>query len=215
MMMGQGVMPGPADTYISYGENWANVSNTPFRYYKHFVHEGGISTPLVVHWPAGITRRGELERQPGHLVDLMATCVDVSGAAYPSEYHSHKITPMEGKSLCPAFAGKPIGRVAPIFWEHEGNRALRLGKWKLVARRPGPTNCEIYDLEKGKWKTVVRNPGGNWELYDMEKDRTEMVNLAAMEPDRVREMAAGWEAFARRTHVLPWPWKPPYGEKDQ
>ncbi len=193
MMGGQGVMPGPADTYISYGENWANVSNTPFRYYKHYVHEGGISTPLVVHWPEGIARRGELERQPGHLVDLMATCVDVSGARYPTEHNGRKITPMEGKSLLPAFAGKPVGRVAPIFWEHEGNRALRLGKWKLVAR----------------------NPGGNWELYDMEKDRTEMLDLAAMEPGRVREMAAQWEAFAQRTHVLPWPWKPPYGEKNQ
>jgi arylsulfatase len=193
VLTGQGVMPGPADTFIAYGQSWANVSNTPLRYYKHFVHEGGISTPLVVHWPAGISRRGELEAQPGHLVDLMATCADVAGASYPAEYQGHKITPREGKSLRPAFAGKSIDRTAPLFWEHEGNRALREGKWKLVARYPS----------------------GNWELYDMEKDRTEMRDLSAMDPQRVRAMAAQWEAFAKRTHVLPWPWKPAYGAKDQ
>jgi arylsulfatase len=193
VLMGRGVMPGPADTYIAYGEAWANVSDTPFRYYKHFVHEGGISTPLVVHWPAGISRRGELEPEPGHLIDLMATCVDVAGANYPAEYKGHKITPMEGKSLVPAFSHQRIDRGAPLFWEHEGNRALRVGNWKLVAR----------------------SPGGNWELYDMAKDRTEMCDLSAMEPQRAEAMAAQWEAFAKRTRVLPWPWKPAYGVKDR
>src|SRR4029077_6480582 len=84
---GPGVMPGGADTFVAYGENWANVSNTPFREYKHWVHEGGISTPLIVHWPTGIPkgRRGKLDKQPGHLIDIMATCVQVSGAKYPAE----------------------------------------------------------------------------------------------------------------------------------
>jgi arylsulfatase A-like enzyme len=181
-------MPGPTETFISYGQSWANVSNTPFRYYKHFVHEGGIATPLVAHWPAGIKRRGELERQPGHLIDVMATCVDLSGAKYPAEFAGHRIQPMEGRSLVPAFRGQPIQREA-IFWEHEGNRALRVGKWKLVAR----------------------GPRGRWELYDMEKDRTEMHNLAGVEPDRVREMSALWEQWARRTRAVPWPWGKPYG----
>jgi arylsulfatase len=193
VLMGRVVLPGPADTFMSYGEGWANVSNTPFRYYKHFVHEGGISTPLVVHWPAGISRRGELEAEPGHLIDLMATCVDVSGASYPGQYKGHTIMPLEGKSLVPAFFHKPIGRTAPLIWEHEGNRALRVGRWKLVAR----------------------SPGGNWELYDMTKDRTEMCDLSAKDPERVHAMAVQWEAFAKRTHVLPWPWKPAYDAEDE
>ncbi len=187
---GPGVMPGPSDTYIGYGRAWANVSNTPFREYKHWVHEGGISTPLIAHWPAGIARRGAVEHQPGHLVDLMATCVDVSGAAYPAVYAGTPIQPREGVSLAPAFRGEPLARKQPLFWEHEGNRALREGKWKLVAK----------------------GPAGAWELYDMEQDRTELRDLAGAEPERTRAMAARWEELARAQGVLPWIWKPPYGQ---
>lgn len=188
---GTGVMPGPADTYIGYGRGWANVSNTPFREYKHWVHEGGISTPLIAHWPRGIPRHGEIEKQPGHLVDLMATCVDVAGAAYPAEFAGETIQPLEGVSLLPAFRGEALLRPHPIFWEHEGNRALREGKWKLVAK----------------------GPGGAWELYDTQRDRTEMHDLASAEPERVASMSARWEAMARQRGVLPWIWKPPYGRK--
>ncbi len=187
-LQGPNIMPGPEDTYISYGMSWANVSNTPFREYKHFVHEGGISTPLIAHWPAGIDRRGQIENQSGHLIDIMATCVDLGGAEYPAKNKTGAIPAMEGRSLVPAFAGKPIQREA-IFWEHEGNRALRVGKWKLVAK----------------------NPAGKWELYDMEKDRTEMHDLAAAQPYRVKEMSGTWAAWAKRTHALPWPWRPQYG----
>jgi arylsulfatase len=95
------VMPGPADTYIGYGRNWANVSNTPFRKYKHFVHEGGISTPLVVHWPAGITAKNELRAEPSHLIDLMATCLDAADAEYPLLYQGNAITPLEEKACYP------------------------------------------------------------------------------------------------------------------
>ncbi|MCX8035814.1 MAG: arylsulfatase [Candidatus Sumerlaeia bacterium] len=189
VIQGQGVMPGPPDTYIAYGQGWANVSNTPFREYKHFVHEGGIATPLVAHWPAGIRRKGELEHQPSHVIDLMATCLDAAGVKYPDEFAGNKITPLEGRSLVPAFNGKPVEREA-IFWEHEGNRAIRMGRWKLVAK----------------------NPGGAWELYDVENDRTEMHDLAAKEPERLKAMVAQWEAYARRTKALPWPWKPEYGQ---
>jgi arylsulfatase A-like enzyme len=184
---GHGVMPGPDDTYIAYGREWANVSNTPFREYKHWVHEGGIATPLIAHWPKGIARgrRGEIEEQPGHLIDLMATCLDVAGASYPAEFAGEKIRPLEGVSLRPAFAGKKLARTQPIFWEHEGNRAVRDGKWKLVAK----------------------GPRGAWELYDMEKDRTETHNLASSEPKRAKAMAAQWDAWAARAHALPWPWK--------
>lgn len=189
VLMGPGVMPGPENTYIAYGENWANVCNTPFRLYKHFVHEGGISTPLIAHWPAGIARRGQLEHQPGHLIDIMATCVDVAGAKYPAEFHGQAIRPMEGRSLVPAFEGKPIQRDA-LFWEHEGNRALRTGPWKLVAK----------------------GPRGPWELYDMEKDRTEMHDLATTHPEQVQRMTGLWETWAKRVKATPWPWGKPYGQ---
>ncbi len=181
---GEGVMPGPADTYIAYGRPWANASDTPFRLYKHWVHEGGIATPLIVHWPRRIKARGKLRHQPGHLIDIMATCIDVAGTEYPSSYNGHKIVPLEGKSIVPAFANKPIKREA-IYWEHEGNRAIRVGRWKLVA--------------KGK--------KGPWELYDLDADRTETDNLAAVHPDRVKQMAATWQQWAERANVLPWPWK--------
>ena len=101
---GHGVFPGPADTYVAYGKGWANASNTPFRMYKHWVHEGGISSPLIAHWPKSISRNGEFERQPSHLIDLMATCVDVAKATYPKKYKGNTIQPMEGRSLVPAFA---------------------------------------------------------------------------------------------------------------
>jgi arylsulfatase len=192
---GPGVMPGPEDTYVAYGQAWANVSNTPFREYKHWVHEGGISTPLIVHWPKGIpkSRDGKLETQPGHLIDIMATCVDVSGGKYPTELNGNKIKPMEGVSLQPAFSGKSLNRKTPIFWEHESNRAVRDGKWKLVADENQP-----------------------WELYDMEKDRTEMHDLAAEHPDIVKKMSAQWDAWAARADVLPlgaWHDAPKHGEK--
>jgi arylsulfatase len=179
---GPGVMPGGPDTYVAYGRSWANVSNTPFREYKHWVHEGGISTPLIAHWPKGIrqSRDGKLESQPGHIVDLMATCVDLSRAKYPTKRDGEKIKAMEGISLVDAFNGKPLTRRQPLFWEHEGNRAVRQGKWKLVAKENQP-----------------------WELYDMDKDRSEMNNLAANNRKKVQELAAEWDAFAKRADVLP------------
>lgn len=182
VMMGPGAMPGPDDTYIAYGKGWANVSNTPFREYKHWTHEGGISTPLIVHWPQGIARaqRNKLVPAPGHLIDLMATAVDVSGAKYPTEINGQQIHPLEGISLRPVLTGKPLKRAQPIFWEHEGNRAVRAGKWKLVAKENQP-----------------------WELYDIEADRTEQQNLAAKLPDKVKDLAAQWDAWAARAKVLP------------
>ena len=126
-------MAGDADTWVAYNEEWANVSNTPYRLYKHWVHEGGIITPLIVHWPKGIQYKGELRRQPSHLIDIMATCIDIAGIEYPKEYNMNKIQPFEGKSLVPAFSDKPLQRDL-IFWEHEGNRAIRAGNWKLVSR---------------------------------------------------------------------------------
>ena len=189
---GPEAMPGPADTYVAYGKAWANASNTPFREYKHWVHEGGISTPLIVHWPDGISRKraGRLEPAPGHVVDLMATCLDVANASYPRETNGESLHPLAGVSLRPAFSGHTLQRAAPLYWEHEGNRALREGKWKVVAK----------------------GPSGAWELYDMEADRTESHDLAARYPERIQEMVARWEAWATQNEVLPWLWKPAYGE---
>ena len=193
-LKGPGVMPGPEDTYIAYGLNWANVSNTPFREYKHFVHEGGISTPLIAHWPNGIKEKGRLYREPGHLIDIAATCADLAAADYPIEIRTARpeaeggraigsvteITPLEGVSLAPAFSGESLKRSQPIFWEHEGNRAIRDGKWKLVAKENRP-----------------------WELYDMEKDRTEMHDLADGMPDLVKKLDTTWTTWAKRANVLP------------
>lgn len=181
MRTGKGAMAGPADTAIGYGRGWATVSNTPFREYKHWTHEGGISTPLIAHWPDKIARHGELDHTPGHLVDLMATAVDVSGADYPQTFHDGQtIKPMEGKSLAPTFAGKKIEREA-IYWEHEGNRAIRVGDYKLVAK----------------------GAKGNWELYNIASDRSEQHDLSAEQPEMAKKLADMWQRYAERADVLP------------
>jgi arylsulfatase A-like enzyme len=184
VLMGKKELPGPGDTYMAYGEGWANISNTPFREYKHWVYEGGISTPLIVHWPKGIpaSRRNKREHQAAHVVDLLPTCLELAGTT------GH----LEGVSLVPAFAGKRLRREQPIFWEHEGNRAVRDGKWKLVAKENKP-----------------------WELYDMEKDRTETHNLASKNPRKVNELSAQWDRWAERANVLPLgTWRSPAGTKE-
>jgi arylsulfatase len=174
---------GQPGTYHSYGSAWANACNTPWRLYKHYAHEGGINSPFIAHWPKGMSRRNAIESQhPGHIIDLMPTCVEIAGAAYPQAMPS-----MEGRSLLPVIRGKRVDR-GPLFWEHEGNRAVRIGKWKAVAV----------------------NPAGRWELYDMDRDRTELHDLAAKYPERVRTMVGLWEEYARRTNAIPWMWTPQY-----
>jgi len=174
------VMPGTEDTYQSCGVPWANVSNTPFRLYKHWVHEGGISTPFIVHWPAGIEARNEFRDQPAQLPDVMATFLDVADTPYPSSHHGHAIKPLEGFSMAPTFADAPPTRDG-LYWEHEGNKAVRRGQWKLVCRHPG-----------------------DWELYDMLADRSEMQDLAASKPELVAELGALHDAWAARCGVVPW-----------
>ncbi|RYG67026.1 DUF1501 domain-containing protein, partial [bacterium] len=178
----EGDNPGDAFSTVFVGQSWATLNNTPFTRYKHYTDEGGISTPLIAHWPKGISkaRNGTLERQPGHLVDIMATCVDLAGAQYPKQFQGHQIRPMEGVSLRPAFAGKPLGRTQPLFWEHESNLAIRDGNWKLVALENQP-----------------------WRLYDLAADRSEQKDLAAAQPQRVKELSAKWDAWAARANVLP------------
>lgn len=194
---GEGVMPGPADTYIAYGQEWANVSNTPFREYKHWVHEGGIATPLIISWPEKLKANGEIRRQPSHVIDIMATCLDVAGASYPESENGSKITPLEGKSLVPTILkNKNIDRQA-IYWEHEGNRAVRMGNWKLVSK--GKLSNGGY----GTWKNVEFGP---WELYNMEEDRVEIHDLSDEQPDLTEEMASMWQKYAETSQVFPMPW---------
>lgn len=177
-------MPGPPVSFVGYGEAWANVSNTPFRRYKHYVHEGGIATPLVAHWPKGIMARGELREQPSHLIDVMATCVDLAGADYPTESKGREILPMQGVSLRAAFRGEDLPRDT-LYWEHEGNCAVRTGDWKLVR------------LKKG-----------SWELYDLSKDRSELHDLSGEQPERAASMQADWERWAIEAKVFPSPFLP-------
>lgn len=175
------VMPGPPDTYAAYGPEWANASNTPLRRYKSSCHEGGIATPLVVHWPLGIAEGGGLRHCPGHIIDLMPTFARLAGAEYPAARDGRAVTPAEGVPLLPAFVGEPLPS-RPLFFEHQGNRAVVHGEWKLVA---------------------LHQQG--WELYHLAQDRSETTNLAAKHPERVRALAAAYDAWAKRAGVLPWP----------
>ncbi|MBX7075375.1 MAG: arylsulfatase [Pirellulales bacterium] len=159
---------------------WANAANTPFRECKMWTHEGGISTPFVARWPAGIAARGALSREVGHVIDLMPSLLELAGGAYPQEFQGRRLTPLAGISLVPALAGQSLGE-RTLGWEHEGNRALRSGNWKVVAPFRGA-----------------------WELYDLAADRTETNNLAAAQPERVEQLAEQWQAWADRVGVIDW-----------
>lgn len=172
----------------SYGEAWANAGSTPFRLYKHYLHEGGSATPFFLHWPAKIAPRGEWYRDTAQLIDVMPTLLDVAGAAYPPKRKGVKTVPLDGISLRPAFTGAPLERGEPLFAEHETNASVRERNWKLVG--------ESVAMPDG---TQARQ----WELYDLAKDRTEMNNLAAAHPEKVRELAAKWEDWAARVGVYP------------
>ena len=189
-------LAGPPESYSAYGPSWANVSNTPFREYKHYVHEGGIASPLVVHWPNNILASGDLREQPSHLIDIMATCIDVSGSKYPSEYNGNVITPIEGLSLVPAFKNENLNREA-LYWEHEGNRAVRMGKWKLVSK------ASINNPQR--WDKIENLDQNQWELFDMELDRTELNDLSQKYPDKVSAMSEMWTNWAKKTGAIPRP----------
>lgn len=173
-------MGGP-DSYHSYGSGWANACSTPLQLYKHYGHEGGISTPFIVHWPEEVSRQGEIDHRPGHFIDFMATFVDITGAQYPDEFKGNEILPMEGKSLMPAFKGESE-ETRTLCFEHEGHCAIRQGKWKLV-------------------KVKERD----WELYNIDEDRTEMNNLADDYPEFAAELKQTWDEWAERTNVFPLP----------
>lgn len=176
---------GTASSFESYRLPWANASNTPFRLFKHWVHEGGISTPLVIHWPEGIKSKGEFRRQPYYLIDIMATCVDIGKAIYPQYYNGNTIPKMEGISLKKTFDNSPEEERF-MFWEHEANCAARKGKWKIVSR----ANYKYPFMNK-------------WELYNMEEDRTETHNIADEYPEIVTELSEAWVHWAESHEVYP------------
>ncbi|MHC4405166.1 MAG: arylsulfatase [Planctomycetota bacterium] len=170
--------PGSAATYLCLGPGFSSASNTPFRRHKTWVHEGGISTPLVVHWPAGIQARGELRHTPAHVIDIVPTILDVVGIEKPTEWDGETILPAPGRSLVPAFRQDVAVDRDFLWWLHEGNRAIRVGDWKLVAAKDDP-----------------------WELYDLRNDRAESHNLAQERPEKAKELEALWnrelEAMSR------------------
>jgi arylsulfatase len=168
-----------SDVFI--GECWATLNNTPFRKWKHYVHEGGTATPLIAHWPNGIasTRYGVLETQPAHVIDIMPTVLAVTEATYPKERKGVVLDPYEGVNLLPAIRGEALNRTLPIFFNHEDNRAVRDGNWKLVSLK-----------------------GKSWELYDMQKDRTEMNDVVKNNSDVVTRLSKAYDDWAVRTRVV-------------
>ena len=173
-------MPGPETTYQSYGVGWANASNTPFVWYKSLVHEGGIATPFIMHWPEGIKPSDQWINHPSHIIDIMPTLLDISSAEYPVRYNDKDILPMEGKSLMPYIENDRLDREDALYWEHFENSAVRDGRWKLVKRR----NHE-------------------WELYDMHADRVENNNLIETMPEKAEELKVKYQEWADRVGVLP------------
>ena len=171
--------PGSAASYLCLGPGWSTTSNTPFRRHKTWVHEGGISTPLVVHWPAGIKAKNEFRRTPGHVIDIVPTILDVAGGSKPDAINGKKPPEAPGHSLRPLFRKDGSAKHKELWWLHEGNRAIRAGDWKLVAAK-----------------------GDDWELYDLSRDRSETTNLAAKHPKRVEELAEMWERQSAQTRAL-------------
>jgi arylsulfatase A-like enzyme len=163
--------PGSAATHLCLGPGWSTVSNTPFRRHKTWVHEGGIATPLIVHWSKGLSARGELRHNPAHLIDLAPTILELAGASRFQQWEGRPVPAPPGKCLTPAFARDGTVAHDDLWWQHEGNRAVRMGDWKLVAA--------------GK--------DAAWELYNLSADRAESRNLAAMMPEKVSELRARWE----------------------
>jgi len=177
---------GQPGTHQSYGSAWANLGNTPFRLYKHFTHEGGISTPFIAHWPKGFQTQKDWIRTPAHVMDIMTTVCDATGATYPKTFDNRDVRPTEGTSLLPLMRGHSIPE-RTIGFDHQGAHALRKGDWKIVWSKRMP-----FEIE--------------WELYNLAEDRCEMNDLAKQQPERVKAMAAEWEQWARRVEVI---WESP------
>lgn len=170
---------GSAYSYLGIGPGWASAANTPFRLYKSWEFEGGDCTPLIVHWPAGIPAHGELRENPGHMIDIVPTILDITGATRPTTVAGLPVPPLPGKSLVPVFTKDNTVQHDFFWWNHDGNRAIRIRDWKLVADHAKP-----------------------WELFDLSKDRSEMTNLASVYPEKVKEMEQAWIKHGSELHAL-------------
>ena len=170
---------GSAKTYLGIGPGWASAANTPCRLYKSWEEEGGISTPLIVHWPAGIKARGELRANPGHLIDLVPTVLELVGGRRPATVGGLAVPPLHGRSLVPAFTRDYAVQHDCFWFNHNGNRAIRVADWKLVADGQAP-----------------------WELYDLKADRSETKNLAATHPEKVEELEQEWISHAKEFFAM-------------
>jgi arylsulfatase A-like enzyme len=179
----EGASIGSPDSYKGYEYSWANVSNTPFRWFKHWTHEGGNSSPFIAWYPKMI-KAGEIDHQVAHISDIMATVCELSGTDYPTEYNGHQITPTEGLSMVPIFKGEIREEHEYLCWEHQGNRAVRKGDWKIVSR--------FKELDEGQW-----------ELYNIKEDRSEMNDLSEMYPEKIKAMEQLYKDWALRINVVP------------
>jgi arylsulfatase len=181
---------GGPGTGMAYGSGWANLCNTPWSEYKQYTHEGGVATPMIVHWPEGIprNREGSFEHQTGFVFDVTATCIDAANAIYPTRYEGNTITPLEGRSMIPVFNGNKLSERVYVY-EHFGNAAIRKGEWKLVGK-------DVLN-ENG----LVEHPG--WELYNIRKDRSEINDLSGRYPDKVKQLERLFLKEAFNVDVLP------------
>jgi arylsulfatase len=186
-------MPWDARSYWTYDTGWAHAGNTPFRWYKQNQHEGGISSPCIIHWPEGLKAApGTIDHQPAHLIDIMATAIDLGEADYPEQYGGRQIEPLQGKSLLPIIEGKQRPGHEWLYFIFSNNRAIRRGEWKLVSARGGP-----------------------WELYQIEKDRTELNDLSEEKPELTAELSELWHRVAEEIDRVPERRRRPVKEKRQ
>jgi arylsulfatase len=170
---------GSAQSYLGIGPGWSSAANTPLRLHKSWNHEGGISTPFIVQWPAGIKKSGELRSNPGHLIDIVPTILDIVGVKIPATVAGLAVPPLAGKSLVPVFKKDGAMKHEYLWWNHDGNRAIRVGDWKLVADHTKP-----------------------WELFNLKKDRSETKNLASEYPEKVKELEEIWNSHAQEFNTL-------------
>lgn len=182
-----GERPGKIHSHLSLSQGWAELNNTPFWLYKHHTSEGGIATPFILSWPAQIKDdlKGRILSHRGHIMDMLPTCIDIAGGTYPSHYKNQPITPLQGSSLLPVLFNKPVQRQVPLFWEHEGNKAMISGKWKIVSN--------------------VREP---WQLYDLETDRTETNNLSKNKPLLLTRMVNEYNEWFKNVGAMPYAYPP-------
>jgi arylsulfatase A-like enzyme len=173
---------GTRNSWAAYGKSWGNVSNTPYRKFKAMTHEGGIITPLIVHWPDGIKSKGKISRSPVHVTDIVPTVLSLAKTGYPETYKGKKLVPLTGTDIMPLVHGKTQSPNKTMFFEHQGNQAARMGNWKLVRRH-----------------------NQQWELYNLQEDPTELNNLINKQTEKAEDLKKHFNKWAVQCGVKPWP----------